>query len=213
MEESKTKTEIQKNHRNLDITDAEKLKTLIESVGLEKLNIALNELSKAEKISPIQTKKENKNYKNKTLIFDDDNCCIYQRGDTRSGIWYFRIFDNKQGKPVFKSLKTTDKDKALIQAKSLYIDYKGKIDRGETLRNINTKELLKLQDDWNKNRISSITHDGITEDTYKVRKQFLKNWKEYIEELNLINTPIHKIKPSVGEGFCNWMKNKPKQTA
>ena len=122
MEESKTKTEIQKNHRNLDITDAEKLKTLIESVGLEKLNIALNELSKAEKISPIQTKKENKNYKNKTLIFDDDNCCIYQRGDTRSGIWYFRIFDNKQGKPVFKSLKTTDKDKALIQAKSLYID-------------------------------------------------------------------------------------------
>ena len=73
MEESKTKTEIQKNHRNLDITDAEKLKTLIESVGLEKLNIALNELSKAEKISPIQTKKENKNYKNKTLIFDDDD--------------------------------------------------------------------------------------------------------------------------------------------
>ena len=213
MEESKTQTEIQKNHRNIDKTDAEKLKTLIESVGLEKLNIALNELSKAEKISPIQTKKENKNYKNKTLIFDDDNCCIYQRGDTRSGIWYFRIFDNKQGKPVFKSLKTTDKDKALIQAKSLYIDYKGKIDRGETLRNINTKELLKLQDDWNKNRISSITHDGITEDTYKVRKQFLKNWKEYIEELNLINTPIHKIKPSVGEGFCNWMKNKPKQTA
>ena len=49
MEESKTKTEIQKNHRNIDKTDAEKLKTLIESVGLEKLNIALNELSKAEK--------------------------------------------------------------------------------------------------------------------------------------------------------------------
>ena len=50
MEESKTQTEIQKNHRNIDKTDAEKLKTLIESVGLEKLNIALNELSKAEKI-------------------------------------------------------------------------------------------------------------------------------------------------------------------
>mgnify|MGYP003148840128 CR=1 FL=1 len=213
MEESKTHIEIHKNHRNIDETNAEKLKTLIESIGLEKLNIALNELSKAEKISPIQTKKENKNYKNKTLIFDDDNCCIYQRGDTKSGIWYFRIFDTKQSKPVFKSLKTTDKSNALIQAKSLYIDYKGKIDRGETLRNINTKELIKLQDDWNKSRISDITHDGITEQTYKVRKTFLKNWYEYIDELNLINTPIHKIKPSVGEGFCNWIKNKPKQTA
>ena len=78
MEQSKTQNEIQENHRNIEKTDAEKLKSLIESVGLEKLNIALNELSKAEKISPIQTKKENKNYKNKTLIFDDDNCCIYQ---------------------------------------------------------------------------------------------------------------------------------------
>jgi hypothetical protein len=103
MEESKTKTEIQKNHRNIDKTDAEKLKTLIESVGLEKLNIALNEFSKAEIISPIRSKKENKNYKNKTLIFDDDNCCIYQRGDTRSGIWYFRISPQTQGNFVFET--------------------------------------------------------------------------------------------------------------
>lgn len=49
MEESKTHIEIQKNHRNIDETNAEKLKTLIESIGLEKLNIALNELSKAKK--------------------------------------------------------------------------------------------------------------------------------------------------------------------
>ena len=40
MEQSKTQNEIQENHRNIEKTDAEKLKSLIESVGLEKLNIA-----------------------------------------------------------------------------------------------------------------------------------------------------------------------------
>ena len=69
MERINNSTEIQNQHRNIELTDAETLKNLIEKVGLEKLNIALNELSNAEKISPIQTKKENKNYKNKNYIF------------------------------------------------------------------------------------------------------------------------------------------------
>ena len=94
MERSETNTEIQNQHRNIELTDAETLKNLIKRVGLDKLNIALNELSNAEKISPIQTKKVNKNYLNKTLVFDDENCCIYQRGDVKSGVWYFRLFDS-----------------------------------------------------------------------------------------------------------------------
>ena len=69
MERQKTKEEIQNNHRNIEKTDAETLKNLIEKVGLEKLNIVLEGLSNAEKISPVKGKKENKNYKNKTLIF------------------------------------------------------------------------------------------------------------------------------------------------
>ena len=79
MEGQKIKEEIQNNHRNIEKTDAETLKNLIEKVGLEKLNIVLEGLSNAEKISPVKGKKENKNYKNKILIFDDENCCIYQR--------------------------------------------------------------------------------------------------------------------------------------
>ena len=155
---------IQDNYKNIEDTDAGKLKTLIENVGIEKLNLLLNDLSKVEKISPKQTKKKNKNYKNKELIFDDDDCCIYTRGDTKGGIYYFRLYDKKQQKPLFKSLKTTNSDSALNQAKSLYIDYKGKLERGESLRNIDTLELLKLHDEWNKNRISNITHKGITKD-------------------------------------------------
>ena len=176
---------IQDNYKNIDDTDAGKLKSLIENVGIDKLNLLLNDLSKVEKISPKQTKKENKNYKNKELIFDDEDCCIYTRGDTKGGIYYFRLYDKKQQKPLFKSLKTTNRDSALNQAKSLYIDYKGKLERGESLRNIDTLELLKLHDEWNKNRIETITHKGITKDTYKVRVQFLKNWKQFIQEKNL----------------------------
>ena len=204
---------IQDNYKNIDDTDAGKLKSLIENVGIDKLNLLLNDLSKVEKISPKQTNKENKNYKNKELIFDDEDCCIYTRGDTKGGIYYFRLYDKKQQKPLFKSLKTTNRDSALNQAKSLYIDYKGKLERGESLRNIDTLELLKLHDEWNKNRISNITHKGITKDTYKVRVQFLKNWKQFIKEKNLLTTPIHKIKPREIEGFCNWLKDKPKETA
>ena len=48
---------IQDNYKNIDDTDAGKLKTLIENVGIEKLNLLLNDLSKVEKISPKQTKK------------------------------------------------------------------------------------------------------------------------------------------------------------
>ena len=213
MERQKIKEEIQNNHRNIEKTDAETLKNLIEKVGLEKLNIVLEGLSNAEKISPVKGKKENKNYKNKTLIFDDENCCIYQRGDVKSNFWYFRLFDPKQKRPVFKSLKTADKTSAMVQAKSLYMDYLGKIKRGESLRNINTEELLKIQDEWNRKRISTRTHDGITEETYKVRKNFLKNWRDYISEINLLRTPIHRINPSVGEEFATWLKAKPKETA
>ena len=125
METPPTKTQIQDNHKKVDDTDANKLKNLIESVGIEKLNILLNDLSNAEKISPKPTKKENKNYKNKEIIFDDEDCCIYTRGDTKGGIYYFRLYDKKQQKPLFKSLKTTNRDSALNQAKSLYIERRG----------------------------------------------------------------------------------------
>ena len=68
METPDTKSKIQNNYKNIDDTDAGKLKSLIESVGIDKLNLLLNDLSKVEKISPKQTNKENKNYKNKELI-------------------------------------------------------------------------------------------------------------------------------------------------
>ena len=37
--------------------------------------------------------------------------------------------------------------------------------------------------------------------------------KQFIQEKNLLTTPIHKIKPREVEGFCDWLKDKPKETA
>ena len=59
---------------------------------------------------------------------------IYQRATSKSGRWYFRIYDEKRKKPVIKSLKTSDKVQALANARLQYVDIKGKIERGERLK-------------------------------------------------------------------------------
>ena len=104
METPDTKSKIQNNYKNIDDTDAGKLKSLIENVGIDKLNLLLNDLSKVEKISPKQTKKENKNYKNKELIFDDEDCCIYTRGDTK-GVYITSGYMIRNNKNLYLSLK------------------------------------------------------------------------------------------------------------
>ena len=57
MENSTPKTKIQDNYKNNDDTDAGRLKKLIENVGIEKLNILLNDLSKVEKIYQTRQKR------------------------------------------------------------------------------------------------------------------------------------------------------------
>ena len=141
-----------------------------------------------------------KNYIDKTLVYDDQDAYIYQRGDTKSGIWYFRIYNKKTGKPVFKSLKTTDKVQATAAARVIYMDIKGKIDRGENLKSITTKELTSLWLEKLKSTISNIPHEGITEGSYKSKRYWMRNWNEYIRIKNLATTPIDRIKPPTNPG-------------
>ena len=129
-----------------------------------------------------------------------------------AGIYYFRLYDKKQQNLYLSHLKTTNRDSALNQAKSLYIDYKGKLERGESLQNIDTLDLLKLHDEWNKNRISNTNSQRITKETYS-KSAISKKLETIYSRKNLLNTPIHKIKPKEIEGFCNWLKDKPKETA
>ena len=211
------KTQIQQKHssdsdkyRN---TDAEKLLNLLGNVDIDDLQVALEAIKTAKEASPSQDK-GNKNYIDKTAVYEDRDAYIYKRGDTKSGIWYFRIFDVNSRKPVFKSLKTTDKTAALAAARVLYIDIKGKIDRGERIKQITTNELVDKWIEILLKQITPIPHEGITAGTFKSKKYFLNTWRDYINnELKLSNVSIDRIKPEVTRNFGNWMKAKPKQTS
>ena len=63
-------------------------------------------------------------------------------------------------------------------------------------------------------QITPIPHQGITPDTYKSKRSFLRNWLQYIDKgLNMSHVPIDKIKPEVTRDFAKWLKVKPKETS
>ena len=45
-------------------------------------------------------RKTKKNYLNKELIYDDETAFLYKRGDTKSGIYYLRIFGSEKQKTL-----------------------------------------------------------------------------------------------------------------
>ena len=69
---------------------------LLKGVNVNELETetALNVIKTAKKQSPKADEGKYKNYLDKTPVYEDRDAYIYKRGDTKSGIWYFRIFDN-----------------------------------------------------------------------------------------------------------------------
>ena len=149
------------------------------------------------------------------MIYPDiDDCFIYKGATSVSGKWYLRIYDYKNNKPVVRSLKTTDKNKAIATARVMYMELKGKIDRNEKLQQITAEELIQKYDDTLKEKISPIPMSGgITPDHYKVKRYHLRTWREFLTENKLIDKPIDKIQPNQVKNFGLWLLNKPKQTA
>ncbi len=95
----------------------------------------------------------------------------------------------------------------------MYVDIKGKIERGERLKTITTEELIKLWLDKQQRIVTDISHEGIVSGTFKSKKSYLNNWKTYLqEELKCWKSPIDKIKPETTRDFGLWLKSKPKQT-
>jgi len=211
---SVSQTKIQNENNNDALIAA--AKKLLESAGVDAndFDSALTALATAKQQSPSNVQGNKKNYVDKTLVYDDiDTCFLYKRGDTKSGIWYFRIWDTKRQRAVFRSLKTTNKELALTTAKQLYRDIAGKIERNERLKQINTIELIEMWDKFLQSQISDVPHMGIVPKTYASKRYWLSNWREFITELHLDKTPIDKIKPQLTRGFCTWLDAKPKKTA
>jgi len=210
-EESQT----QKNPRDAEAISA--LDTLLTAAGFDAgdLQIALEAIKQAKEVVNT-TKIDGDKYTyclDRTLVYEDQDAFIYQRADTVSGRWYFRIYDSKSNKPVRVSLNTTDKIQALTKARMKYIEIRGKIERGERLKSITTPELLKLWEDKLRTEISDIPHTGLTPKSFEQKCYFLKNWGNYIKERNLNKFSIDKIDPNKTRDFGTWLKLKPKSTA
>ena len=105
---------------------------------------AIQTLAEAKKATAPEPEKGKSIYQDKESVYDDEHAFIYRRGDTATKRYYLRIYDETHKKPFIKALGTTDRVRALATARSIYQDIKGKIDRGERLKTINSKELVAL---------------------------------------------------------------------
>jgi len=206
--------EIQNKSSNDQLLDV--AKKLLEQSGIDPndFDAAISALNIAKQQAPDNNEPKYTNYQDKTEIYPDVNdACIYKRGDTKSGIWYFRIWNSKKKEPVFRSLRTKNKEQALATARQMYRDIVGKIDRNERLKEITTDELIDIWVKRLEGKVSTIPHRGIVPKTFLSKKYWLSNWSEYIHLQRLHKTPIDKIKPSATRGFCIWLEERPKQTA
>lgn len=157
------------------------------------------------KVEGVTTKK---NYLDKQLVYDDEQAWIYRRGDTKAKTWYLRIFDDKSKKPFVKSLQTQDHTKALTKARLIYQDIKGKIDRGERLHSITSSELVEKY--LKSLHITEIPHEGVTPESLRVKKYFLKVWLEFIDYLGHKNTGIDRLPLDKLRDFGKWFQAKPR---
>ena len=189
----------------------EALTALISAYGLDAADLvtAIQTLAEAKKATAPEPEKGKSIYQDKESVYDDEHAFIYRRGDTATKRYYLRIYDETHKKPFIKALGTTDRVRALATARSIYQDIKGKIDRGERLKTINSKELVALY--LNSLHISAIPHAGVTPECYRQKEYFLRNWLDYISHKGYENTSIDKINPQKTRDYGDWFRSKPKK--
>lgn len=201
----------QEKHRTEVATSA--INALLSAAGFDAgdLQIALEAIKAAKEQSPNKNDEKYRFYLDKTLIYEDRDAFMYRRATSKSGIWYLRIYDGKKSKPVVKSLKTKDKIQALASARILYIEIKGKIERGERLKSITIPELIDKWIEKLKGTISDIPKTGITTEHYRLKRYYLENFLEFCEETGLTKTPIDKIEEYRTRDFGKWLFTKPRK--
>ena len=188
------------------------LSALLSEAGIDadSLATALGAIAIAKE-TPLQENEDLSFFKEKTLVYEDQEAFIYRRGDSKSGRFYFRIYDEKQKKPIFRSLKTTDKTKALATARLLFIEIKGKIERGEKIKCVTTNELISIYTSNIDSVVSEIPRQGITPENARLKRYFLRNWQEYILTKGFGSTPIDRIPPEKTREFGKELLAKPKK--
>ena len=189
---------IRESHRDPQAYEA--LEQLITSAGFDAgdLQTALLAIQEAKNQKQQQVEAgTNKFFLDKTLVYEDVDAFIFRRADSKSGRYYFRLYDENTKKPLVRSLRTSDKIQALASARLMYMDVKGKINRGERIRGITTNELIKIRTNQLKKIVTDIPHQGITPETFRVKQYYLSVWAEYIDSLDLTKRTIDKIQPEL----------------
>lgn len=110
---------------------------------------------------------------------------------------------------LLSDLGTTDHAKALVKARTIYQEIKGKIQRGERLRSIATIKLIEIY--LSSIFIADIPHAGVTPQTFKLKKYFLAKWLEFIASLKLQNTPIDRLPLETINTFASWFRDLPRK--
>jgi len=192
------------------------LSSLLADAGLDASDLltAITTLATAKKAVKEKEEKKGarKNVMNKELVYPDETAIIYQRGDVKSNVYYFRTYDSISKKQYVKSLETTDRVKALATARSLFQEIKGKIDRNERLKSITTSELIKLHLKQLERQITDTPHLGITPDSFRLKKYYLEKWEQYIDYLGYKKTPIDRIPRQKLKNYGIWYYELPKKS-
>jgi hypothetical protein len=151
-------------------------------------------------------------YQDRELVYEDETAFIFRRGTTKSRTYYIRIYDEQSRRPFVKSLWETDRVAALAKARVIYQEIKGKVARGERLKAVTNKELVRLYLEKIERKVTSIPQQGITPETLRLKKYFLGIWLRFIESIGFDKTPIDQIQPARARDFGHWFANLPKES-
>ena len=91
MEQAKpANTDLQEQYSNAAVLDAAKALLVAAGFANDDVDTALGAIKDANKTVEADADVTYTNYVDKTPVYEDVEAYIYKRGDTKSGIWYFR---------------------------------------------------------------------------------------------------------------------------
>ena len=142
---------------------------------------------------------------NKMKIYDQENCYIYQRGDTQSKYWQFYYWDSegREGFRIRKSLKSKDFLTAQSLAQKEYISLQAKIQNEESLQTMTITGMVKIFLRKKELEISNTPHSGVTKETYRVLKNRCQKLIDYLGA----DTRVDHLKRNAFEDYEQWRKD------
>lgn len=187
------------------------LAELLAGVDPNELASAIDAIRRAKELTPVTATSRNSVFQDQEYFMPGEDCFIYRRGTTKKKIWYLRIYDKDSGKPYIKSLRTDDKAVAIIEARKRFLEITGKIERGERIRSITTKQMIEIYLDREARKITNIPKDGITPSRFRVKKQYLGIWERFIKSIGCEDRSIDRINPERTRDFGYFYYNLPKE--